>query len=116
MSVARALALNPSLIVCDEPVTSLDVSVRAQILNILRDLKESMGLAYLFIYHDLVAVMYLGKIVEVIQTGQLLKDALHPYTRALLAAVPDASPGWRQLLKNTGLPAILEVRGRRLEV
>jgi peptide/nickel transport system ATP-binding protein/oligopeptide transport system ATP-binding protein len=102
VSIARALALNPSLIVCDEPVSSLDVSIRAQILNILRDLKESMGLAYLFISHDLaavsylsdrVAVMYLGKIVEVIQTGQLLKDARHPYTRALLAAVPGTSPG-----------------------
>ncbi|MFZ5651060.1 MAG: ABC transporter ATP-binding protein [Bacillota bacterium] len=104
VSIARALALNPSLIVCDEPVSSLDVSIRAQILNLLRDLKESLGLAYLFISHDLaavsyladrVAVMYLGKIVEVIQTGQLLKDARHPYTRALLAAVPDASPGRR---------------------
>ena len=102
VSIARALALNPSLIVCDEPVSSLDVSIRAQILNLLRDLKESMGLAYLFISHDLaavsylsdrVAVMYLGKIVEVIRTGQLLKDARHPYTRTLLAAVPGASPG-----------------------
>jgi len=102
VSIPRALALNPSLIVCDEPVSSLDVSIRAQILNLLRDLKESMGLAYLFISHDLaavsylsdrVAVMYLGKIVEVVQTEQLLKDARHPYTGALLAAVPDASPG-----------------------
>jgi len=102
VSIARALALNPGLIVCDEPVSSLDVSNRAQILNLLRELKESMGLAYLFISHDLaavsyladrVAVMYLGKIVEVIQTEQLLKSARHPYTHALLAAVPEALPG-----------------------
>lgn len=97
VSIARALALNPKLIVCDEPVSSLDVSIRAQILNLLRDLREGLGLAYLFISHDLaavgyladrVAVMYLGKLVEVIPAGKLVDSSRHPYTRALLAAVP----------------------------
>ncbi len=102
VSIARALALHPRLIVCDEPVSSLDVSIRAQILNLLRDLKERLGMAYLFISHDLaavsyladrVAVMYLGRIVEVLKAGSFLKDARHPYTRALLAAVTGFSPG-----------------------
>lgn len=104
IGIARALALQPDLVVCDEPVSSLDVSVRAQILNLLLQLKKQLGLAYLFISHDLtivscisdrVAIMYLGKIVEVLPGGDLVAKARHPYTRALLAAVPVYHPRLR---------------------
>jgi len=104
INIARALALEPELIVCDEPVSSLDVSIRVQILNLLRDLKMCFGLSYIFISHDLaavsyladrIAVMYLGKIVEVLPTGDLLSGACHPYTRGLLAAVPEPDPRQR---------------------
>ncbi len=104
INIARALALRPELIVCDEPVSSLDVSIRVQILNLLRDLKRRFGLSYIFISHDLaavsyladrIAVMYLGKIVEVLPTGDLLSGACHPYARGLLAAVPVADPRQR---------------------
>jgi oligopeptide transport system ATP-binding protein len=106
IGIARAIATGPDFLVCDEPLSALDVSIQAQMINLFKDLQADLGLAYLFISHDLraveylshrVAVMYLGKIVEIARTADLFEKRHHPYTRALLSAVPSHVPGRRRL-------------------
>lgn len=106
ISIARALSVRPEFVLCDEPLSALDVSVQAQVVNILQDLQQELGLTYLFIAHDLsmvrhissrIGVMYLGKLVEVAEAGELYTHPAHPYTRALLASVPQPDPRVRHL-------------------
>lgn len=125
IAIARALSLNPRLIICDEPVSALDVSIQAQILNLLSKLKKELGLSYLFITHDLsvvehvsdrIATMYLGEIVEIADSGEFYSNPLHPYTIALLSANPSPDPAKRRkpiILKGDVPSSIEPPRGCR---
>lgn len=121
IGIARALALRPTFIVCDEPVSALDVSIQAQIINLMMDLQEELKLTYLFISHDLsvvrhlskrIAVMYLGKIVELADTEELFSNPLHPYTQALLSAVPTIKVGQKKgrIILNGDVPSPIDLK------
>ena len=101
VGIARALVLQPDLIICDEPISALDVSIQAQVINLLKDYQDEKGISYLFIAHDLsmvryvsdeVGVMYLGQLVEVCESNEIYKNPLHPYTKGLLGSIPIANP------------------------
>lgn len=119
LCIARALALSPKLVVCDEAVSALDVSIQAQILNLLLDLKEEYGLTYLFISHNLsvikfvsdrIGVMYFGRLVELAEEGELFRNVLHPYTHALLSAIPNPDPtqNSRRVLLQGNVPSLFQ--------
>ena len=122
IGIARALSVEPEFVLCDEPISALDVSIQAQVVNMLEDLQKELGLAYLFVAHDLsmvrhisdrIGVMYLGKIVEISPSGELYKNPLHPYTKALLSAIPIADPkvakaNNRQVIKGE-LPSPMDI-------
>ncbi len=114
VGIARALALDPEILICDEAVSALDVSIQAQILNLLKELQKRMGLTYIFISHNLsvvyylcgrIAVMYLGHIVELAESVRLFTEVAHPYTRALLSAIPDSGTGQKRIILSGELPS-----------
>ena len=112
VGIARALILQPELVICDEPISALDVSIQAQVINLLKDFQEEKGVSYLFIAHDLsmvryvsddVGVMYLGQLVEVCEAGEIYKNPLHPYTKGLLGSIPIANPKLAKMKEKTSI-------------